>query len=220
MASSTDGSRTSTLWKRRDSAASFSMNLRYSFSVVAPTTCSSPRDSAGLRMLAASMAPSALPAPTRLCSSSTNRITFFTRRISSMTALMRSSNWPRYFVPATISARSSEITRLPCSSSGTSPLTMACARPSAMAVLPTPASPSSAGLFFVRRHRMRITRSISSARPITGSSAPCCASAVRSRPNVVRAGVLESLAPRAPGPGPSSGPSGSPPGSSRGAPGS
>ncbi len=166
-------------------------------------------------MLAASIAPSALPAPTRLCSSSTNRITFFTRRISSITALMRSSNCPRYFVPATISARSSEITRLPCSSSGTSPSTIACASPSAPAVLPTPASPSSAGLFFVRRHRMRITRSISSARPITGSSAPFCASAVRSRPKVVSAGVLASFSGPRPGPGPSSGPPGSSSGSLR-----
>ena len=46
------------------------MYLRYSSSVVAPTQCSSPRASAGLSMLPASIAPSALPAPTMVCSSS------------------------------------------------------------------------------------------------------------------------------------------------------
>jgi hypothetical protein len=51
MVSSTDGSPTNTGWKRRSSAASFSMCLRYSSSVVAPTQCSSPRASAGLSML-------------------------------------------------------------------------------------------------------------------------------------------------------------------------
>ena len=64
------GSSTSTFWKRRSSAASFSMYLRYSSSVVAPMQCSSPRASAGLSMLPASIAPSALPAPTMVCSSS------------------------------------------------------------------------------------------------------------------------------------------------------
>src|SRR3712207_2604215 len=70
MVASTEGSSTSTFWKRRSSAASFSMYLRYSSSVVAPMQCSSPRASAGLSMLPASMAPSALPAPTMVCSSS------------------------------------------------------------------------------------------------------------------------------------------------------
>ena len=42
-------------------AASFSMYLRYSSSVVAPMVCSSPRP-AWARMLAASIAPSAAPA--------------------------------------------------------------------------------------------------------------------------------------------------------------
>ena len=50
------------------------MYLRYSSSVVAPTQCSSPRASAGFSMLPASIAPSALPAPTMVCSSSMNRM--------------------------------------------------------------------------------------------------------------------------------------------------
>ena len=74
MVSSTVGSGTNTGWKRRASAASFSTCLRYSSSVVAPTQCSSPRASAGFSRLEASIAPSALPAPTSVCISSMNRM--------------------------------------------------------------------------------------------------------------------------------------------------
>ena len=105
MASSTDGSSTSTGWKRRSRAASFSMCLRYSSSVVAPIMCSSPRASIGLSMLPASIAPSAAPAPTTVCSSSTNsRIRPSAALTSLSTALSRSSNSPRYFAPATSGA--------------------------------------------------------------------------------------------------------------------
>ena len=50
-------------------------------------------------------------------------------------------------------ARPCRARRSACSSSpsGTSPRTMRCASPSTMAVLPTPGSPISTGLFFVRR---------------------------------------------------------------------
>ena len=41
-----------------------------------------------------------------------------------------------------------------------------------MAVLPTPGSPMSTGLFLVRRARIWMTRWISFSRPITGSSLP------------------------------------------------
>ena len=57
------------------------------------------------------------------------------------------------------------------------------ARPSTTAVLPTPGSPISTGLFFVRRERICMTRSISFWRPTTGSSLPSVASLVRLRPN-------------------------------------
>ena len=99
-------------WKRRSRAPSFSMYLRYSSSVVAPMHWISPRARAGLSTLEASIAPSAPPAPTSVCSSSMNRMMFLARRTSFMTALMRSSNWPRYLVPATIMARSSTTMRL------------------------------------------------------------------------------------------------------------
>ena len=49
----------------------------------------------------------------------------------------------------------------------------ASARPSAIAVLPTPASPTNTGLFLRRRHSTSIVRCSSSARPISGSSSPC-----------------------------------------------
>jgi translocation and assembly module TamA len=49
---------------------------------------------------------------------------------------------------------------------------MRCARPSTIAVLPTPGSPISTGLFLVRRCSTWMVRRISSSRPITGSSLP------------------------------------------------
>ena len=60
----------------------------------------------------------------------------------------------------------------PCSDSGTSPSTIRWARPSTTAVLPTPGSPISTGLFLVRRDSTCTTRRISASRPITGSSLP------------------------------------------------
>src|SRR5215469_7178348 len=83
-------------WKRRSSAASFSRYLRYSSSVVAPMVCSSPRASMGLRIEAASIAPSAAPAPTSVCSSSRNRMMSPRVRISFSTFFSRSSKSPRY----------------------------------------------------------------------------------------------------------------------------
>ena len=183
MVSSTLGSPTKTGWKRRSRAGSFSMCSRYSSSVVAPTMRSSPRASIGLSMLPASIEPSPLPAPTTVCSSSRNVMIWPSEfLISSRTDLSRSSNWPRYCAPATIAPRSRLTSRLSRSDSGTSPATMRWARPSTIAVLPTPGSPISTGLFLVRRLSTWITRRISESRPITGSTLPSRARAVRSRP--------------------------------------
>ena len=104
MVSSTDGSPTNTCWKRRSSAGSFSIRSRYSSSVVAPIIRSSPRASIGLSMLPASIAESPpAPAPTTVCSSSMNVMTWPSDSLISLrTALSRSSNSPRYFAPATI----------------------------------------------------------------------------------------------------------------------
>ena len=134
--------------------------------------CSSPRASAGLSMLEASIAPSAAPAPTIVCSSSMKRITFLFCAISFITALSRSSNWPRYLVPAMTAAMSSVRMRCLAQRSGHSPFAMSCASPSTIAVLPTPGSPISTGLFFLRRDSTSMTRSISFARPMVGSSLP------------------------------------------------
>ena len=181
--SSTDGSSTRTGWNRRSSAGSFSMCWRYSSSVVAPIARSSPRASMGFSMFPASIAPSAAPAPTIVWSSSMNvTISPSLSAISLRTAFSRSSNSPRYFAPATIAPRSSAISRLCLSDSGTSPATIRCASPSTMAVLPTPGSPIRTGLFFVRRESTWIVRRTSSSRPITGSSLPRRACSVRSRP--------------------------------------
>ena len=181
MVASTEGSSTMTFWKRRSSAASFSTYLRYSSRVVAPMQCNSPRANAGLSILPASIAPSALPAPTMVWISSMNTMIWPSAwAISLSTAFNRSSNSPRYFVPASNCAMSSDNTRFPFKVSGTSPFTMRCAKPSTIAVLPTPGSPINTGLFFVRRCRICIARRISSSRPITGSSLPCCARSVTS----------------------------------------
>ena len=118
-----------------------------------------------------------------VCSSSMKRtISPAAFSISASTAFSRSSNSPRYFAPARSAPRSSAQTRLPLSPSGTSPATIRCASPSTIAVFPTPGSPIRTGLFFVRRESTWITRRISSSRPMTGSSFPDSASAVRSRP--------------------------------------
>ena len=84
-------------------------------------------------------------------------------------AFSRSSNSPRNFAPATIAPMSIAMMRLFFNESGTSPLMIRRARPSTIAVLPTPGSPISTGLFFVRRESTCMTRRISLSRPITGS---------------------------------------------------
>ena len=157
------------------------MCLRYSESVVAPTIWISPRERAGLRIFAASIAPSAAPAPITVCSSSMKSTTSFALPTSLRTFFSRSSKSPRYFVPASIPVRSSDTMRLSRRFSGTSPWATRWASPSATAVLPTPGSPMSTGLFFDRRERIWMTRAISLSRPITGSSSPREAISVRSR---------------------------------------
>ena len=145
--------------------------------------CSSPRASMGLSIFEASIAPSAAPAPTSVCSSSMKRMMPPSELVISFsTAFSRSSNSPRYFAPATSAPRSSVTTCLSANVFGISPRTIRCAKPSTIAVLPTPGSPIKTGLFFVRRLNTCTTRRISSSRPITGSSLPCSAKSVRLRP--------------------------------------
>ena len=181
MVSSTVGSATSTGWNLRSSAASFSIYWRYSFKVVAPIQCSSPRASIGFNRLPASIEPSVLPAPTMVCSSSIKRMILPSLfLISPKTALSRSSNSPLNFAPAISAPISNEKMVLSFKFAGTSPRTIRSAKPSAIAVLPTPGSPIRTGLFLVFLDRIMITFRISESLPITGSSFLFLASSTRS----------------------------------------
>ena len=112
--------------------------------------------------------------------------------ISSRTAFSRSSNSPLYFAPATKAPISNESRVLSARASGTSLFTILCARPSAIAVLPTPGAPISTGLFLVRRARICMVRRTSSSRPMTGSRLPCKARAVRSVAYFDRLSIISS----------------------------
>mmetsp|Transcript_20018 Transcript_20018/g.45191 ORF Transcript_20018/g.45191 Transcript_20018/m.45191 type:complete len:273 (-) Transcript_20018:32-850(-) len=160
------------------------MYCRYSSMVVAPMHRSCPLASAGLRRFDASMDPDVAPAPTTVCISSMKSMISPSLSLTrSTTFFSRSSNSPRYDAPAIRAPMSRPTRRHSLIESGTSPLFIRCAMPSAMAVLPTPGSPMRTGLFFVRRERIWIARLISSSRPITGSSFPSAALAVKSTPN-------------------------------------
>ena len=183
MVSSTLGSATSTGWNLLSKAASFSIYWRYSLRVVAPIQCSSPRASIGLSRLPASIEPSVLPAPTMVCSSSIKRMILPSLFLISLkTAFSLSSNSPRNLAPAISAPISNEKMVLSFRLAGTSPRTIRSASPSAIAVLPTPGSPISTGLFLVLRDRIMMTFLISSSRPMTGSSFLFLASSTRSCP--------------------------------------
>ena len=150
----------------------------------------SPLANAGLNIFDASKEPLAPPAPTIVWISSINKITSSAFSNSIINAFMRSSNWPRYLVPATIEAISKLTTRLLNKTRLTFLWMMRSAKPSAIAVLPTPGSPINTGLFFLRRLKTWLTRSISFSRPTIGSNFPSSAALVRSRPKLSKTGVL------------------------------
>ena len=181
---------TITIWNLLAKAPSFSIYSRYSSKVVAPTHWISPRARAGLNILEASNDPEAPPAPTIVCNSSMNMITSGDFSISVMTAFILSSNCPLYFVPATNEARSRVTTRFPNNTRDTFFWTILKAKPSAMAVLPTPGSPINMGLFFFLRLRIWATRSISFSRPTMGSILSSSANFVKSLPKLSNTGVL------------------------------
>ena len=114
---------------------------------------------------------------------------FFT---SCNTAFSLSSNSPLYFAPATKAPISSEKIVQFFNPSGTSPLTILIANPSAIAVLPTPGSPIKHGLFFVFLERILITFLISSSLPITGSNFCFLASSTKSVPYFFKASYVSS----------------------------
>ena len=183
MVSATVGSFTKTVWNLLSSAGSFSIYLWYSFSVVAPIQWSSPLASIGFNKFPASIAPSVLPAPTMVWSSSINRIILPSLFLTSFkTAFSLSSNSPLYFAPETKAPISSEKIVLFFRLVGTSPFTIRWARPSTIAVLPTPASPINTGLFLVFLESIIMVSRISPSRPITGSILFFFASSTRSVP--------------------------------------
>ncbi|MCY1296987.1 hypothetical protein D9M70_464080 [compost metagenome] len=107
--SSTDGSVTSTFWKRRARARSFSKMPRNSWKVVEPMQRISPDDSRGLSRLDASITPpEAAPAPMMVWISSMKRMACGRLRSSLSSALKRFSKSPRYLVPASSAPRSRE----------------------------------------------------------------------------------------------------------------
>ena len=109
--------------------------------------------------------------------------------VSSIKFFTRSSNSPRYLVPATREPTSSDTTRLLARVETTSLLATAIATASAMAVFPTPGSPTNTGLFLVRRLRTCMMRRNSFLRPITGSNCPLRACSVRSLVSESKVGV-------------------------------
>src|SRR5438046_2428075 len=136
----------------------------------------SPEASAGLRMLDASIEPPwVAPAPTTVWISSMKRMAPGFAVSAAITAFRRASNSPRNLVPARRAPMSSAWTATSRSAAGTSPRCTRSANPSTIAVLPTPGSPTKTGLFFRRRQRTWIVRSISRARPMSGSSRPLAA---------------------------------------------
>ena len=193
IVSSTDGSSTRTGWKRRSKAGSFSIYLRYSLIVVAPIVLNSPLASIGFNKFPASIEPSVAPAPTTVCNSSINiTISPFDSWTSFNTAFKRSSNSPLNFAPATNAPKSKDISLTSFKLSGTSPLIILWAKPSTIAVLPTPGSPIRTGLFFVLLFKTWIILLTSSSRPITGSNLPLRARSVKSVEYFSRAFIFSS----------------------------
>ena len=155
IALSVSGSLTITFWKRRSKALSFSKYFWYSSKVVAPIARNSPRAKAGFKMFAASIAPCPPPAPTSVWISSINSTISPSLSVTSLiTAFRRSSNSPLNLAPAIRAPMSNAKICLSTKFSGTSPSTILCAKPSAIAVLPVPGSPTKIGLFLVRRDKI------------------------------------------------------------------
>ncbi|MCY1519403.1 hypothetical protein D9M68_541530 [compost metagenome] len=157
-----------------------------------------PRASAGLSRLAASPVPAAPPAPTSVWISSTNSTVGRSLACtSSITLRSRCSNSPLTPAPACSKPMSSRYSETSRKGGGTSPAARRSASPSTTAVLPTPASPASSGLFCRRRISTSMIWRISSSRPEIGSIAPSRALAVRSTANRARAEALSPCAPAA-----------------------
>ena len=151
--------------------------------------CISPLANAGFSIFAASIEPAAEPAPTMVWISSMNKITLGFLCNSLRIERIRSSNCPRYLVPATTAVISRATTRLSKRIRETFFWMILRARPSTIADLPTPGSPIRIGLFFLRRLKICARRSISLSLPTTGSNRPSSAAFVISVPKLSNTGV-------------------------------
>ena len=111
--------------------------------------------------------------------SSINKTAFLSSSNSFNKVLKRFSKSPLYLVPARSAPISKENIVASARNSGTFSLTIKTAKPSAIAVLPTPASPTKSGLFFLRRLNTWSALSSSLSRPIRVSILPLIASSLR-----------------------------------------
>ena len=119
------------------------------------------------------------PAPSIICASSTNIIVLPFFLSADNTSLKRSSKSPRYLLPASILPISKLYTSYSFKNSGTLPDTILNAIPSAIAVLPTPGSPTNNTLFLLLRPSASAILSSSSPLPITGSTRSFLTSSLR-----------------------------------------
>ena len=131
-------------------------------------------------MFDASALPSVPPAPIIVCISSINRIISPASSISEIIFFNLSSNSPRYLVPANKVPISRTITLFPNKLLGTFCEIILSAKPSTIAVFPTPGSPIRTGLFLVLLFNISIIRVISLSRANTGSNLLLNASLVKS----------------------------------------
>ncbi len=169
------GSTTSIFWKRRASARSFSKTPRNSWNVVEPMQRSSPEASMGLIRLRR------IHRAARRGTGADDGVDLVDEQDRARLLLELADHRLQALLEiAAVLGASDQRAKIErpdrgssFSTSGTSPSTMRLARPSASAVLPTPASPTYSGLFLRRRHSTWIVRSISSWRPISGSILPC-----------------------------------------------
>ena len=171
--SSTDGSPTKTGWKRRSSAASFSMCLRYSSSVVAPTAAQLAAREHRLEQVGGvhrALGRAGADDRVQLVDEQDDRarglgdlLEHGLEPVLELAAVLRAGDQRAHVErdDALVLQRLGHVAR-----------DDALGEPSTIAVLPTPGSPISTGLFLVRRERTWITRRISSSRPMTGSSLP------------------------------------------------
>ena len=194
MVSSTLGSPTKTCWKRRSRAASFSMCWRYSSSGRRADEAQLAAGEHRLEHVAGVHRALAGGAGTDdrvqlvdegddLAVGCLDLVEHGLEPLLELAAVLR---------PGEHGAEVERVEPLVPQASGTSPSTMRWASPSTTAVLPTPGSPMRTGLFLVRRDSTCTTRRISASRPMTGSSLPSRAAAVRSVPYFASASAVAS----------------------------